>query len=388
MVIPGADSVQFTGRVPVIHLEGRLPVLDTPLVQSLGLRDGQVVRPTVEVRDGQVMLLLNGQAIPVPPQLRLAAGERPWWQVSVDARGRATLSPLASPPSDPNGQGAEALSSGAGAPGGTASRLEQLALRPPSSAALQALLQPGALQALLQSAAGTELGAQLARAVGAWPQMGALTGEGLRRLVRQSAGGPEGALVRGEAAGDDLKSLLRGLLEAVPPTPVAVQSSAHSSAHAAATPSLLREAIDDLESRQLRAALERVDGREAMFSMLLPFADSEPVEVRWSHAREVAPDGRRAPWVVELHTDSNRFGKVWMRTRISEGVDVDLVMWAEQAELAARARTGSSSLASWLGQAGLRMTGLQVIHGSRPALEADAPLGPGLGAGRLVDLQA
>ena len=385
MVIPGADSVQFTGRVPVIHLEGRLPVLDTPMVQSLGLRDGQVVRPTVEVRDGQVMLLLHGQAIPVPPQLRLAAGERPWWQVSVDARGRATLSPLVSPPADPNGPGAEALAA-AGAPGGTASRLEQLALRPPSSVALQTLLQPGTLQALLQSAAGTELGAHLARAVGAWPQMGALTGEGLRRLVRQSAGGPEGALARGEAAGDDLKSLLRGLLEAVPSAPAAVQSSAHS----AATPSLLREAIDDLESRQLHAALERVDGREAMLSMLLPFADSEPVELRWSHAREVAPDGRRAPWVVELHTNSSRFGKVWMRTRISEGVDVDLVMWAEQAELAARARTGSSSLATWLGQAGLRMTGLQVIHGSRPALKADAPLGPGpgLGAGRLVDLQA
>ena len=101
MVIPGADSVQFTGRVPVIHLEGRLPVLDTPMVQSLGLRDGQVVRPTVEVRDGQVTLMLHGQAIPVPPQLRLAAGERPWWQVSVDARGRGAgdYSAAASPSS-------------------------------------------------------------------------------------------------------------------------------------------------------------------------------------------------------------------------------------------------------------------------------------------------
>ncbi len=377
MVIPGADSVQFTGRVPVIHLEGRLPVLDTPMAQSLGLRDGQVVRPAVEVRDGQVMLMLQGQAIAVPPQLRLAAGERPWWQVSVDARGRATLSPLAAPPADPNAPGPEALPGGSG---GTASRLEQLALRPPSSLALQTLLQPGALQALMQSAAGTELGAQLARAIGAWPQMGALTGEGLRRLVRQAASGPEGALSRGEVAGPDLKSVLRGLLEAAPASPSATPP--------AATQSLLREAVDDLESRQLHAALERVEGREAMLSMLLPFADAEPVEVRWSHAREVAPDGRRAPWVVELHTDSSRFGKVWMRTRISEGTQVDLVMWAEQAELAARARAGSASLAAWLGEAGLRMTGLQVIHGSRPALEADAPIGPGLGAGRLIDLQA
>ena len=150
----------------------------------------------------------------------------------------------------------------------------------------------------------------------------------------------------------------------------------------------LREAVDEIESRQLQAALERLEGREAMLSMLLPFADAEPVEVRWSHARQASSDGRRAPWVVELHTDSSRFGKVWMRTRISDGTQVDLVMWAEQAELAARARAGSASLAAWLGEAGLRMTGLQVIHGSRPALEADAPIGPGLGAGRLIDLQA
>jgi hypothetical protein len=210
--------------------------------------------------------------------------------------------------------------------------------------------------------------------------MGGLTGESLRKLVRQTASGPEAPLSRGEPSGGDLKSLLRGLLEAMPAAPAAES--------APAAQSLLREAIDDLESRQLHAALERVEGREAMLSMLLPFADAEPVEVRWSHAREVAPDGRRAPWVVELHTNSSRFGQVWMRTRISEGVEVDLVMWAEQAELAARARSGSSSLATWLGEAGLRMTSLQVIHGPRPALEADAPLGPGLGAGRLVDLQA
>ena len=33
------------------------------MAQALGLRDGQVVRPTVEVRDGQVMLLLQGQLL-------------------------------------------------------------------------------------------------------------------------------------------------------------------------------------------------------------------------------------------------------------------------------------------------------------------------------------
>lgn len=370
MVIPGADSVQFTGRVPVIFLEGRLPVLDTPMAQALGLRDGQVVRPTVEVRDGQVLLLLQGQAIALPPQLRIAAGDRPEWQVNLDARGRATLTPMTPASSmDPGALAAPALS----VPSATAGRVEQLALRPPAAPALENLLQPGALLALAQAVARSDVGAQVARAVGAWPQLGALTPESLRRLVRQAAAGPEGALARGEPAEGGLKSLLRGLVEEATSAPSATQA-------------LLRDALDDLESRQLRSTLAGAEGREMMLSMLLPFADAEPIEIRWSQARQTAADGRRAPWVVELHTASSRLGPVWMRTRISEDTQVDLVMWAERADLVARARAASASLAAWLGQAGLRMTGLQIIHGRRPALVSDAPMD--LGSGRLVDLQA
>jgi hypothetical protein len=328
----------------------------------------------VEVRDGQVMLILQGQAIALPAQLRLVAGERPDWQVSLDSRGRATLTPLGGATAS---VGVEGESLGGSAPlanpGSTAGRIEQLALRPPSALALESLLQPGALLALAQSAARSDLGAQIARAVGAWPQLGALTPEGLRKLVRQAAAGPEAGLSRGEAVDGDLKSVLRAWVDEAPLASTANQA-------------LVREALDDLESRQLHGAMAQVDGRESMLSMLLPFSDAEPVTVRWSQARQAAADGRRAPWVVELHTDSSRFGQVWMRTRISDGAEVDLVMWAEQADLVARARSGSASLAAWLGEAGLRMAGLQVIHGRRPALESDAPIE--MGSGRLVDLQA
>ena len=155
----------------------------------------------------------------------------------------------------------------------------------------------------------------------------------------------------------------------------------------AATRETLREAVDELESRQLQAAVELQAGRDIALSMLLPMADTEPMEVRWSRAPEDGADGRRAPWVVQLHTRSSVFGEVWLQTRISESTQVDLVMWAEQADLAARARAAGPSLAAWLSEAGLRMTGLQVIHGSRPALDADAPVVPG-GSGRLVDVRA
>lgn len=370
MGLPGIDPVQLTGRVPVILLEGRLPVLETPMAQALGLRDGQVVRPNVEVRDGQMMLMLQGTAIAVPPQLQF--GDRPWWQVHLDARGRATLTPLASAPA---GEGGGQAPSAASALGATASRLEQLALRPPTSpgAGLQALLQPGVLQAMLQSVPSTELGAQLARAIQAWPQAGQVTADTLRRLVRQVAGGPEAALARGEPPVVDLKSLLRAWLDAGSTTTDPVRA-------------LLRDAVDDLEARQLHTALSMADSRQMVLSMVLPFAYADPVEIRWSQDRQTDADGRRAPWVVDLHTRSSVFGEVWLRTRISESTRVDLVMWAEQADLAARARAASSSLARWLGEAGLQMTGLQVIHGSKPAIDTQAPVA-GV-SGQLVDVRA
>ncbi len=93
-MISGADLTPVSSRVAPIYLEGRLPIFEAPAVAALGLRDGQVVRPLVEARDGQLQLLLQGVLIPVPPQLRLVAGERPAWMVRLDAQGRATLVPL------------------------------------------------------------------------------------------------------------------------------------------------------------------------------------------------------------------------------------------------------------------------------------------------------
>jgi hypothetical protein len=370
-----AEATHQATRPPVILLEGRLPVLDTPAAQALGLRDGQVIRPNVEAQGGVFQLMLQGQAIAVPNpwQARLAAGERPAWQVQLDARGRAVLTPLAGDSARLADGGDAAL-----APAETAAaggRMTQLLLRPPGAPALASLLQPGFLQALLQSLPAGELGAQLARLAQGWPQAGFISPEALRRQVRQAAGGPEAALAGGRPVEPDLKSLLRGLLE----SPAAALS--------AATRQTLQESMDDLESRQLQTALEWQAGREVALSLMLPFADAEPVEIRWSRAAQEGSDGRRAPWIVQLHTRSSVFGEVWLQTRIHEATEVDLVMWAEQADLAARAREAGPRLGGWLAEAGLRMTGLQVIHGSRPnpasdtaALTADS--------GRLIDVRA
>ncbi len=373
-MISSADFTPQTGRLPPIYLEGRLPIFEAPAVAALGLRDGQVVRPLIEVRDGQLQLLLQGVLIPVPPQMRLLAGERPAWQVRLDAQGRATLVPM--------GDVAQAADAAAPATQ-NAGRLAQLALRPPALSGLAALMQPGALATLLQAAPQPEVGAQIAQLLRQWPHTSQITPEGLRRALRQGGWTQESALARGErsatAVGPDTKSMLRTLLTEWTQAP-------------ASTRGLLQDALDDIESRQLQSVVDPSAGRELTLAMLLPFSDAEPVHVRWSRARqgqEGQPGGQGgpSPWVVDLHTRSSAMGQVWLRTRISQGARVDLVMWAERPELAAQARAATPSLVAWLNEAGLRMTSLQVIHGSPPP--AMAPDAPDAGdPGRLVDLQA
>jgi hypothetical protein len=175
--------------------------------------------------------------------------------------------------------------------------------------------------------------------------------------------------------GPDAKSVLRTLLvdwTQAPPS----------------TRDLLHDALDDIESRQLQSVVDPSAGRELSFSMALPFADAEPVQVRWSQARErqEGDESGPAPWVVDLHTRSSVWGEVWLRTRISQRSRVELVMWAERAELAAQARAASASLTAWLNEAGLHMAALQVIHGAPPPGHV---AGPVMGApGRLVDVRA
>ncbi len=365
------ETAQLAIRPPVILLEGRLPVLETPAVQSLGLRDGQVVRPTVEAREGQLQLVLQGMRLPVPPQLALVAGESHAFRVRVAGTGQATLHPLAA---CVPGQGVGAGETAAPA---TAGRLEQLLLRPPAMQALATLMQPGALQALFQAAPQAAVAGWIQQVVRQWPAVGQVTADSLRRLMRQGGWTQEAALARGEGAAPvepDIKSLLRVLQEQWTAAP-------------ASTRQLLRDAVDDIEARQLQSATEPNRGAELALSMLLPFADADPVEIRWSRRDGGGEAGEGAhAWVIDLHTRSSAFGDVWLRTQVAAGAQVRLVMWAQRAELVARAQAASASLAAWLNEAGLQMAGLQVIHGAPPE-----PVAPSQGvpsSGRLVDVRA
>jgi hypothetical protein len=374
-MISGAETAHLSVRAPAIFLEGRLPMLEAKAVQSLGLHDGQVVRPTVEARGEELKLVLKGagaeRLLDLPAQPRLGPGETLALRVQILPGGQAQLRPL----------GPEPAAVGVATPWQGASRLDRLAFRPAGMEALVQLMRPGFLAGLLQASPQTEASDWVLRLLRQRPSMAQLTPEGLRQAFASSGLMTEAMLARGAGAHPaDTKLLLRQLLRNWSQAPPHVQA-------------LIEEAIDDLESSQLKAAqasqsgvslsaAETGAGRELALSLVLPFADADPVSLRILRERR-RPGEEAPPLVVHLHSRSRDLGEIWLQTRLLES-QVDMVMWAVREDVARRAQQGRTDLVLALDEMGLQMTRLQVIHGARTP--ETPPVPPQ--SGSLVDFTA
>jgi hypothetical protein len=364
-MLPSTDAVALSAKPPVIMLEGRLPVLEAPAAKALGLHDGQVVRPTVEVRDGQLTLVLNGKAVPwpFPNDARMVVGTRLLFRVQVDAQGVARFFAMA-----PSQGQASAVTSG------LPQRLDQLHLRPPGLEALSHLLRPGVLPALLAASPQPEVGKLVDQLLRLRPSMAQLTAHGLRHWLSHSGWSVESQLAKGQEVGGSAKSLMRQIQAQWQQAPDQVMR-------------LLSEAVDDVEAAQIQAGNDMINaGRDGWISMVLPFADADPVRMRFKGGRKGLRSGDdHAPLVIDLHTRSPELGEVWLQTRISQQTQVQMIMWAVQENVVERARSASDELRDAMDDAGLALVSLQVVHG--PRIGEDGPESPD-GAGRLVDIQA
>lgn len=368
-MITGAETAHLSVKTPTIYLDGTLPLVVEKTAAELGLRDGQVIQSTIESKVGALRLMLQGaqqgQFIDLPKDLpaglRLASGDTALFRVQVLANGSLVLRPLqAAPP--------PAVASTPSPPPLVPGRAEQLGFRPPDSQALGQLLKPGMLDGLMQSlnAAAPELGA-LQRWLKLRPAMAQLSPEKLQQAMQRSGFMTESLLAQGLGAGlIDLKSVLRQLL----------RSGNDPSG-------LLSDSLDDIEARQLLAN-DGLSGREWVMSMMLPFADAEPVSLRLVRGRR-QPGQDKAPLVIHLHTRNEELGEVWLQTRISDETEVDMVMWALREDVVQRAQSQASNLAQELDSAGLNMTRLQIIHGQGP--QAPLPYAPP-STGSMVDVHS
>ena len=407
-MITGADALGLPGRVNPLFLEGNLLPIETPIAKELQLRDGQVVQATLRLNGGQPELLLRGRIITTPVMMLGHLAPTVWLKVVQTPQGGWALQPTQEPPTPAlhavtplSPPMTPSLSQVASLPPAMVpaaySRMANLLFRPPGPSDVTQLFRPGTLDALLKTLGRPDLQAQWR---GLQLSMAQLSPESISRALA-SAMGAEVWLSRGQPAPtQDPKLLLRRLMQALqsPDKSIAsalrlvgdesdeaieaLTSGGGGSDSPAATFAQLQHAVDELESAQVQAVQAQAQ-REVLFRMTLPFVDAEPVELVFR--REPRGADQLPLLTVNVHSRSETYGPVWLKTQLEGSQHIDLTMWAEKADVASSARQRSSQLGLQLRQAGLTMRSFQIVHGPRPEAPADfTPTGRGL----VVDMSA
>lgn len=346
-MITGAEALVSPGRIHPIFLEGKLLPLQANSAADLGLKDGQIVQASVRLQNDQPMLVLQGKSLPLPGLQMSQVGESVW----LRAQGGSLISVNAPP---------------------LVSRIASLLYRPTENSELPQLFQPGTLDALLKLVQRPDLQTQ-------WRSlqlsMTALTPVALKQAM-MGAMGTEVWLAKGmKLQAPDPKQLLRKLI-----AEFNVESSEETSDTGLVEK--LTKAVDDIEARQVQAVQAQTQ-QEVLFSMTLPFVDSNPVEL--SIRRGPKQDGEQPVLTVNIHSKSEDLGPVWLKTKLMNAQQIELTMWAENESVVRQARSRSYLLGDELRASGLTMRSFNVVHGPRPTEASDwTPSGLGL----VVDVSA
>lgn len=348
MIAP--DEATRVGRLNPIYLEGKTLQLEAPVARALGLRDGQIVQASIELRGETLKMLINGQMFDLPPGLRFRPGEEIWLRAQARAHGWL-LRPVE--PQDDAPEQTESLLSVSASPIPTInnSRLLALSLRPPQTPVLMSMFQPSMLDGLLRTMSSPELAALFQRMR---MSMGNLNAADVEKAVQNSGFWLEAFLAQGKSIPlFDNKALLRKLLRSL--SEGDVQNKGR-----------LEKALDDVEAAQVESLAAQTRG-EISFSMVLPFVDANPVEIHFFRGAR-RPGEEKPPFTVNIHTNSDHLGEIWLKTSISRAAHVDMMMWAVREDVVNLARKHSEALSKRLRDAGLTMDSLRIFHSARPSL--------------------
>ena len=376
----GPDVVSTASRIGPVQAENRSVWVQTPVAQQLGLRDGQIVQATVEVRDQRVRLYLKDFFFELPNGWVLKDGDKPFLRVSHNAGSWGFLIQA-----HPNGQAPAAtaipvnqlfglnpgsvLPTEAAQPEPQSNRLGMLLIHPPGFATFSKLLSDVAQGSLSTQA---ESGPLLQRLLQQRNSMAQMNPSMLRKAVMGQARSIENILLQGQAAADDPKTLLKTLLGLL--------------SEEGNNKEVLRQVEDastEFEAAQAQSAQKMQQG-ELSLHVILPFIDADPVDLHFQ--RPPRKKGQEEPPLsVDIHSRSRVLGEVWLNTQISKGSDVELVMWALRGEVAHLAKERSGELGLELGSAGLQLQSFQIFNAPRPLARVGESSGT---RGSVIDLRA
>ena len=372
----GPEQLNFATRPTPIFLEGVVAVrVSEQMAKNVGLRDNQIIRGVIENRNGLLKLIFNNQEFEWSASKKFKPGDKIDFRYESSVYGRslraisqAPTPGISSAPLSSTVLSSTVLSStglastGASSLTGTSPRLLSLLYRPDQPSMLSQLFKPGGLELLLSQVA--HLPAQ--SGLGQLRQsMGGLSGDAVKNALLNSGLFGEFLLGSQSPQRTDLKQLLRNLLRNMP-----LQSAVGN----------IEMAIDEIESRQIES-LQAQQNREISYHFVLPFGDSNPVEVHLERGAS-SPEQEESDWVINLHTDSEVLGELWLKTTLKDTASLEMIMWVQRPHVAAMARTATLGLEQELKAFGLQLTKLSVLNAIRPTLDARLS-----GPGHVVDVR-
>jgi len=372
----GPEQLNFATRPTPIFLEGVVAVrVSEQMARNVGLRDNQIIRGVIENRNGVLKLMFNNQEFEWSASKNFKPGDKIDFRYESSVYGRslraisqAPTPGISSAPLSSSLLSSTALSSTALPPTaassltGTSPRLLSLLYRPDQPSMLSQLFKPGGLELLLSQLAhlpGQSGLGQLRQS------MGGLSGDAVKNALLNSGLFGEFLLGSQSPQRTDLKQLLRNLLRNMP-----LQSAVGN----------IEMAIDEIESRQIES-LQAQQNREISYHFVLPFGDSNPVEVHLERGVS-SPEQEESDWVINLHTDSEVLGELWLKTTLKDTASLEMIMWVQRPHVAAMARTATLELEQELKAFGLQLTKLSVLNATRPSLDAQLS-----GPGHVVDVR-
>ncbi len=367
-MLTGPDAIAQIpgGKVLPIYLEGRLIPVTNQVGRELGLSINEVVRSVVEARGDSLAIMVNGRQFDLPAQLRFSPGEALWLRFVMVPNGYFAFKPISGPGHNTSHNAAKVIKSitSTTLPTATASPV-----RPGLSPAVTSLFaQPANLSGILQilsNSGGMGSLASLASALGpgalaqflqSRPSMGHLSPELVKAALRASGLLSEAKLAKGLSASPDLKLALRELL---------LSSASAKARSGTLTAQSLESSIREIESAQADA-LSAQTNRDLAFSFIFPFCDADPVLISLFRPKQRADSKVLSPLALNLYTNSDSLGEVWMKAIISDSRAIDLAMWAIREDVATRAAKAKPELADELESAGMEMKSFLVFNGPRP----------------------
>lgn len=372
----GPEQLNFATRPTPIFLEGVVAVrISEQMAKNVGLRDNQIIRGVIENRNGLLKLMFNNQEFEWSASKNFKPGDKIDFRYESSVYGRslraisqAPTPGISSAPLSSTVLSSTVLSStglastGASSLTGTSPRLLSLLYRPDQPSMLSQLFKPGGLELLLSQVAHIPAQSGLGQLR---QSMGGLSGDAVKNALLNSGLFGEFLLGSQSPQRTDLKQLLRNLLRNMP-----LQSAVGN----------IELAIDEIESRQIES-LQAQQNREISYHFVLPFGDSNPVEVHLERGAS-SPEQEESDWVINLHTDSEVLGELWLKTTLKDTASLEMIMWVQRPHVAAMARTATLELEQELKAFGLQLTKLSVLNATRPTLDAQLS-----GPGHVVDVR-